>query len=80
MIEDGLLIFIILFLLIYCMEDSFFGLFILLVVSIIEVFRTAATATETDVVYVFLYGVLAAYAFGSLVQWLENRKKNNPAD
>lgn len=78
MIADALLIFIILFLLIYCMEDSFFALFVLFIVSVIETYIIAGTVTtSSEVAYPFLFSILVLYSLGSLIQWVLNKRKEN---
>ena len=81
MIPDNLIIFIILLVLIYCLEDSFFGLFILFIVSMVEVYTSAsAVSSEQDVRYVFLFVLAVLYSFGSLLQWVSNDKKRKKAE
>lgn len=70
MIPDNFIIFIILFVLIYICEDSFFALFILFCVSLFEISLILTTEiAESEVVYLLLFVILLTYSAMSMYAW-----------
>ena len=70
MISDNFIILIILFVLIYVFEDSFFALMVLWAISIYQISQILSTnILEKDVNMLFLYVVILAYATVSWYWW-----------
>ena len=69
MIPDNILIFIIIFILIYVCEDSFFALFILFCFSSYELSVILTTITEAELLQMFLILILVTYSVLSMYQW-----------
>lgn len=70
MIADQIIIFIILFVLIYCAEDSLFALFVLWVFSMTELAtQLKDLSLEANGIYSFLFGLALTYATLSLYGW-----------